>query len=298
MGETAVRIRSALAAQTTLREGRHRGEHCAVFSTEPGNLLQGGEQYQVRMRRAPAGNEYVLYTVSETHGTVEGEDVVHMGADGRARLGGSGAAVLETQVTHPILTDKEAAKEDEFVERVTGSGVRLIAIAPHGGEIEPKTDAQAARVAALFGREGRCWVCKGWGQGGGAAYRRWHITSAEISERSFPRLRALMRVRFEQAVAFHGWDLPYIGVGGRADAALKQRVRWAIEAAVEGSVEVLLDSSSGFSGTSKRNIVNRLAASGRGLHIEQPLGARQEYWEAIADAVGAELIAGGARRGL
>jgi hypothetical protein len=173
MGETAARIRSALASQTTLLEGRHRGEHCGAFSARPHDLLQRCEQYQVRLRRAAAGGEYALFTVSETHGAVGGEGVVFAGA-----------------------------------------------------------------------------------------------------------------------VAFHGWDLPHIGVGGRAETGLKERARCAIEEAVRGSVRDVLDSTSGFSGTSRRNIVNRLAASGKGLRIEQPLPARREYGEAIAAAVGAVLAAG------
>jgi phage replication-related protein YjqB (UPF0714/DUF867 family) len=286
MSETAVRIRDAQESQTTLREGLHPQEHAAVFSERPRNLLQSGEQYQVRLRRA-AGSGFSLYTVSETHAVSGAADVVFLGPDARARLGLSSAAVLEMRVPHPGLSDGAAQQANEFVERVTGSGTHLIAIAPHGGEIEPRTDAQAALVAERFGSDGRGWVCKGFGAGGGAAFRRWHITSAEISERSFPKLRALLRTGFTHAVAFHGWDLAHIGVGGRAAPSLKKAVRQAIEEAVRGQIEVVLETSSSFSGTSKRNIVNRLAASGKGLHIEQSLPAREDHWEAIAAAVAA-----------
>jgi phage replication-related protein YjqB (UPF0714/DUF867 family) len=285
MSETAVRIRDAQASQTTLREGLHPQEHCAVFSAQPRNLLRSGEQYQVRIRRAAAGSGFSLYTVSETHKLAGGANVVFMGPDARARLGGAAAAALETRVPHPTHSDASAAQANEFVERVAGSGTHLIAIAPHGGEIEPRTDAQAVLVAKAFGSDGRSWLCKGFGEGGGAAFRRWHITSAEISERSFPKLRALLRTGFDQAVAFHGWDLAHIGVGGRADASLKKKVRQAIEEAVQRKIEVRLETSSSFSGTSKRNIVNRLAASGKGVHIEQSLPAREDFGEEIARAV-------------
>jgi phage replication-related protein YjqB (UPF0714/DUF867 family) len=285
MSETPVRIRDAQASQTTLREGLHPQEHCAVFAEQPRNLLRSGEQYQVRIRRAAAGSGFSLYTVSETHTVAGGASLVFMGPDARARLGGAAAAVLETRVPHPTHSDEAAAQANELVERVTGSGTHLIAIAPHGGEIEPRTDLQAALVAKRFGRDGRCWLCKGFGEGGGAAFRRWHITSAEISERSFPKLRALLRPPFDHAVAFHGWDLDHIGVGGRADASLRKKVRRAIEEAVQRKIEVRLETSSSFSGTSKRNIVNRLAASGKGVHIEQSLPARRDFWEEIAEAV-------------
>ena len=285
MSETAVRVRDAQESQTTLREGQHPQEHAAVFSERPRNLLQSGEQYQVRLRRAAAGSGFSLYTVSETHAVAGAAGVVFLGPDARARLGGASAAVLETRVPHPGLSDGAAQRANEFVERVSGSGAHLIAIAPHGGEIEPRTDRQAALVAERFGSDGRAWLCKGFGVGGGAAFRRWHITSAEISERSFPELRALLRTGFTHAVAFHGWDLAHIGVGGRASLALKKKVRQAIEEAVRGKIEVVLETSSSFSGTSKRNIVNRLATSGKGVHIEQSLPARENHWEAIAAAV-------------
>jgi phage replication-related protein YjqB (UPF0714/DUF867 family) len=285
MSESAVRIRDAQVSQTTLREGLHPQEHCAVFSELPRNLLRSGEQYQVRIRRAAPGSGFSLYTVSETHKVAGGTNAVFMGPDARARLGRAVAAVLETRVPHPTRSDEAAAQANEFVERVTGSGTRLIAIAPHGGEIEPRTDLQAVRVAKRIGGDGRGWLCKGFGEGGGAAFRRWHITSAEISERSFPKLRALLRTPFAHAVAFHGWDLDHIGVGGRADLALRKKVRQAIEEAVRRKIEVRLETSSSFSGTSKRNIVNRLAASGKGVHIEQSLPAREDFWEEIAEAV-------------
>jgi len=284
MSETAVRIRDAKASQTTLRSGLHPQEHAAVFSERSRNLLQSGEQYQVRLRRA-AGSGFSLYTVSETHTVAGAADAVFMGPDARARLSGASAAVLETRVPHPDLSDGAAQRANVFVVRVTGSGTPRIAIAPLGGEIEPTTDAQAALVAERFGSGGRGWLCKGFGVGGGAAFRRWHITSAEISERSFPKLRALLRTGFTHAVAFHGWDLPHIGVGGRAALSLRERVRQAIEEAVQGEIEVVLETSSSFSGTSKRNIVNRLATSGKGVHIEQSLPAREAHWEAIAAAV-------------
>ncbi|MGH7596228.1 MAG: hypothetical protein ACREOI_07740, partial [bacterium] len=55
---------------------------------------------------------------------------------------------IDSQVPHPTFTDAEAEANSEFVERLTDNGRHrgLIAIAPHGGEIEIHTDEQAERV--------------------------------------------------------------------------------------------------------------------------------------------------------
>jgi hypothetical protein len=53
----------------------------------------------------------------------------------------------------------------------------LIAIASHGGEIEPHTDEQAERVATALAVS--TWRCRGF-DGTQSAVARWHITSADI----------------------------------------------------------------------------------------------------------------------
>ena len=64
------------------------------------------------------------------------------------------------------------------------------------------------------------------------AHERWHITSTEISERSFPKLRTIFEPKFEYAIAFHGWTQDFICVGGNAesaDAGLIGEIRDAIK---------------------------------------------------------------------
>ncbi len=99
----------------------------------------------------------------------------------------------------------------------------------------------AALVAA--GRSARGWLCQGWKRRGGAK-ACWHVTSAEISELSFPKLGAMLAAKADHAVAFHGWTAERIGVGGgavdraahperhRRHEALKEEVRAGIEAAL------------------------------------------------------------------
>ena len=77
---------------------------------------------------------------------------------------------------------------------------------------------------------------KGFKQGGGA-YDRWHITSTDINEESFPKLKSIIGRHFEYSVAFHGWDNDSICIGGGESTPphLKQQIKEAIVNAVSGS---------------------------------------------------------------
>jgi phage replication-related protein YjqB (UPF0714/DUF867 family) len=263
-------------------------EHC---SADPEKLATVGRErgHQVRIKRND--EEYGLYTVSE--GREENPDnVVRMGRDGRERLGTSDEfdGTLDSQVPRVDLTDCDAEAEGEFVERLDDDGAPtgLIAIAPHGGDIEAYTDQQAERIAAQL-KGVSSWRCKGWHPKG--AFEHWHITSTDIHEASFPLLNSVISRGFSHAVAFHGFDddnIPYdILVGGLACAALKEKVKGGIEGVVGSDYTVhVTQPGERFGGDDKRNLVNRLTAGGRhGIQIEQKMGPRENYARPIADAV-------------
>jgi len=135
-----------------------------------------------------------------------------MGDSDRKRLDASSkfAATLHSQVPHPTFNDAEAEANSEFVERLDDNGVHtgLIVIAPHGGDIERHTDQLAERVASrLRAKAVSSWRCKGFKERGGAS-DRWHITSTDIHEASFPCLNSVIPRCFTYAVAFHGFDEP------------------------------------------------------------------------------------------
>ena len=265
-------------------------EHC---SADPGKLATVGRAlgHQVRIRRN--NSQYALYTVSELRQET-GNDIVRMGDSGRKRLGTSNefAAKVDSQVVHPTFTEVEAKTNSEFVERLDDDGANtgLVVIAPHGGDIERFTDQQAERVASrLAGKGVSSWRCKGFKAGGGAS-DRWHITSTEIHEASFPRLDSIISRGFAHAVAFHGFDDPQtdVLVGGATPGSLKQEVSSAITAALAGSgMTVRIASAADNSGgDSLQNIVNRLTAGGaNGIQLEQSLRARTGHGQDIADAV-------------
>jgi phage replication-related protein YjqB (UPF0714/DUF867 family) len=269
-------------------------DHRERCSADPDKLATIGcaVGQQVRIKRN--NDEYGLYTVSEVR-QENPDNVVRMGLTGRRRLGTDEEfdGVVDSQVVK-TLRECDAKDQNEFTERLKDNGVQseLIAIAPHGGDIELHTDQQAERVASrLAAKAISSWRCKGWHAKG--ALDHWHITSTDINEASFPLLNSIISRGFRYAVAFHGFDNePGILIGGTAPAALKREIRDAIAGATaSSSFEVrIADPDEGFGGNDQRNIVNRLTARDQngiqnGIQIEQSLPARSGHWPAIADAV-------------
>jgi phage replication-related protein YjqB (UPF0714/DUF867 family) len=272
------------------KQGPVSKEHC---SADPEKLKTVGRARGLQVRIKRSSSEYALYTVSETQ--QESPDrIVRMSDAGLLRLGTSTGftGTLDSQVPHSTLTDAGAEANSEFVERLTDNGTHkgLIAIAPHGGNIEQYTDKQAERIAAQLTAKGvSSWRCKGWRQGGGA-YARWHVTSTDIHEASFPRLRKVISRGFTYAVAFHGFEDPALDdilIGGGATAQLKHDIESAIKGVVGSDFTVhVFEQSDPLGGSSQRNVVNRLTANKtNGIHIEQKRGPREQYGQAIADAV-------------
>jgi len=282
----AATVKKALYSQEDLISHR---EHC---SADPEKLEGVGRACGQQVRIQRSSSQYAVYTVSEAR-QESPDTIVRMGASGRQRLGTTMefAGTLTSRVPHPTFTAVQAEANSEFIERLkdNGSHKGLVAIAPHGGDIELYTDRQAERVAArLAAKAVSAWRCKGWKQPEGA-FERWHITSIDIHPASFPLLQRIASRGFRYAVAFHGFGQQEILIGGGTAAdPLKAEIKGAIERAIAGSgIPVRIATpDEGYGGDSPRNIVNRLTAGGEhGIQIEQSFSARESYWQAIADAV-------------
>jgi phage replication-related protein YjqB (UPF0714/DUF867 family) len=284
MSTHPVRVRVSLSTQEDLQS---HGEHC---SADARALRAVGitERQQVRVKRD--NDLYALYTVSEAR-TENADDVVRMGPPGRRRLDAEGAfeAEFDSQVVHPAMDDDEARDNGEFVERLGDGGLHgLIAIAPHGGNIELHTDDQARRVSCSLADEAvSFWLCKGYQARG--AEKTWHITSVDIDPASFPKLNSIFSRKFTHAVAFHGFEQDGILIGGgTASAELQAEIAAEIVTALAGSniCVRIADPDDVFGGDNPCNIVNRLTIGGaNGVQVEQSLTARTEHWADIAEAV-------------
>ena len=284
----AASIEKADPSQTGLQS---RSEHC---SGDPDLLATIGRAlgHQVRITRSPT--ERALYTVSAAEGAPGTfEPIVRMGDRGLARLGATEgfAGTVDAHVTHPSFTDGQAEANGEFVERLFDNGINrgLIVIAPHGGDIERRTDDQAVCIVArLHEKAVSGWICRGWYLGGGA-FRHWHITSTDLHEASFPKLARVLGRPFRFAVAFHGFDQPDVAhdilLGGIAPDALKLEIKSAIEAAVPSLDVHIAQPEEKYGGDSKRNVVNRLAVGGAAIQLEQQPHVRDAHARAVADAV-------------
>lgn len=285
MAEFSGTILKALSSQSTLLG---QGEHCSL---DPQRVKSIGlvTGTQVRVRRS--SSQFALYTISETQ-TEAGDIAGRMALAARLRLGTSDefSAVVSTKVPNSTLSDSEAEKRSEFVERLDDDGRQkgLVVLAPHGGMIEKHTDSQAQRVSdALRSRFVSVWLCKGWKSGGGAS-ERWHITSTDIHQASFPLLNTIVRRRFMYAVSFHGFSEADVLIGGSAPLKLKREIEAALKTVLRRSgIPVRIATpSENYSGDSPKNIVNRITARGaNGVQIEQSAEARNDFWQPIADAV-------------
>jgi phage replication-related protein YjqB (UPF0714/DUF867 family) len=265
-------------------------EHCSADAAALAGIGRAAG-HQVRVRLVADPPVFGLYTVGEVRDETP-DGVVRMGRRGRERLGTADpfAATVDSVVPRQDLSDAEAERLGEFVERLRDDGTHrgLIAVAPHGGHIEPRTDTQAVRVARNLSPYGvSTWLCKGFGlrRRGAAAL---HIASVDIHPASFPALNAVTGRGFRYAVAFHGFREDGVLVSGGAPFRLKAEIAAAIEDAVAGSaIRVRIAGPDDvFDGDNPRNIVNRLTADGHGgIQLEQSLAARDAHALDIADAV-------------
>jgi phage replication-related protein YjqB (UPF0714/DUF867 family) len=308
-----VGIRTFLSEDSTsapLNTEAHAVEHCAVDAESLGALGSAvGRQLLIRQ----ASNRLALYTVAERLSVPA--RAVHLGTAGLARLGAATPAPHAQKANATIETDftdgdpeAVARLSEELLGEEDATGLAILA--PHGGRIEVGTDDQAELVhdtLAQHAKPVRTWIARGFNRATGA-HTCWHITSSEISEHSFPKLRSLLgsggvNGPFAHAIAFHGNnDSEAIIVGGgrprdrdhtELKTTLASGIHSALEAVMDHPPAVEVETSGPLAGTQRRNIVNRVTVRGNGIQIEQPFAVRDEVAprEAIARAV-AEVYLG------
>jgi len=288
---SVVQVRTPLATQTDIQ---NNPEH---LSMDENIASQLGLTVGMQVRIYRNDSNYALYTLSEVRSELMYPGAVRISLAGRQRMGTSMqvfTATANTQVVHPSYTEQQAQSNSEFIEELSdGSEDSLIVLAPHGGGIESWTDEQAERVVSQLGSSVTLWTCKGWKQPSGSS-TRWHISSTDISDLSFPRLETVSTREYQYAISFHGMISEEILIGGRAPDVIKNDLKAALDAALSGTGIVVRIATYGEpnSGTSTDNIVNWITADGdSGIQIEQGKNIREQHWMLIADTV-ASVISG------
>jgi phage replication-related protein YjqB (UPF0714/DUF867 family) len=274
-------------------EGGLADEHCKAKL----KLIQDigrhrHEQVRIEFPTTNDGNTSAIYTVTVFHSAgsvILGHKIPNLSC----RLTKNKCkGVVKAQIMVEGLDDNKAEELGELIEhlRHEGQNRKLVVIAPHGGEIEPWTDKQAEYVGNHLPHDRvSVWLCKGFSNPNlSDAYERWHITSTEISQRSFSKLGTIFEPKFEYAIAFHGWTQDSICVGGNAesaDAGLIEEIKDAIKEKLQGTNIDVEDTAcpGGFNGDDPCNIVNRLGI--KGIQIEQCKKARRDHHDGIAQAV-------------
>lgn len=167
----------------------------------------------------------------------------------------------------------------------------LVALAPHGGEIEPYTAEQAVTCAEVHDN------CAYWTfeatMAGGRAFDEFHVSSNEIDASNYHLLAELSEHRFEHAVSFHGFDSDRsdVYIGGQLDRSVREQLAIALREQTDLNVAVAVPNDGlfqSYGGSLSSNIVNRFAANG-GVQIEQTMHARKAYGGRIAEIVAEEI---------
>jgi phage replication-related protein YjqB (UPF0714/DUF867 family) len=306
-------IENAYGAKYTPNKNKfsepHSREHCSLNANQIHAMGLNTHQ-QVRIERPTEnGTTVALYTIESTHNEQPNDvfldyvDLADVEERFRVPTVEPFLCKINSQVVAVGLTDAEAEAYSEFVEHLADNDYNreLVVIAPHGGFIEEHTDTQAQHFAKQL--PSNCvsmWMCKGFKKNGGA-FDRWHVTSTDISEESFPKLKTIYGRQFKFAVAFHGWGGDSICIGGsepdpdppdclKEEISLKEEIKCAIEKVVPSSIVVVLGGADGnekcpqnINGNNPKNIVNRLGTIS--VQIEQCEMARERHGKVIAEAV-------------
>lgn len=162
--------------------------------------------------------------------------------------------------------------------------------APHGGRVEPGTAEQAVDLATRL-PGASCWARLGFDDDG-EEFERYHPPSTGIDPADHPQLASIADRGFRTVVCLHGLADDGLLVGGGMEGATKGLVRDRLDAAVAPDVQTV--ASGPYAGVSPENVVNWLAADGRGgLQLEQGPDVRDDEAGVVTDVL-QKLVESGA----
>lgn len=178
---------------------------------------------------------------------------------------------------------------ERCVGEISESATDIVALAPHGGSIEPYTEDQAELCAQETPGCG-AWIRTGTATSD-SAFSAWHIPSTQLSRQNTAYLASVAEAAPQRAISFHGFapgiDVD-IYVGGGADRAVRATVADQIRTALPASQTVTIARRTDplyrkYGGISRQNIVNWVGERG-GIQIEQQLSVRKRYSGVVARA--------------
>jgi phage replication-related protein YjqB (UPF0714/DUF867 family) len=304
----------------------HVNERCDVdlawLNAQLGTSLVSGRQIRIGRTGVDGGGATGACTVQDRP---DAGSVVRMGDVGFGRIDMDApadettdtAVFLESIVASTAYTianastAKTAQEYFEDLKETGSSNAVMVALAPHGGSIELRTDGQANNhfYGQFTAGTVTSWQANGYNNSTSDDYNafdHWHITSTDIDEGSYPKLAQIANRQFRYAVAFHGYSSTRNGapfhpsevIVGGLEAELFRRevaemINWGVrnDNLTQPITAIYTNLPSDLDGDATDNIVNRITASGKGLQLEQSAEARgvvggtTDYSAKIAKAV-------------
>lgn len=276
-----VRIHKALTSQQEIIDSKEKASVSQQLKEQFG--INIGEQIRIRNLE----NDTVgAFTVWDIH--TDSDKPIRMGQRGRKKTFDTKSpfvGTVSTTVPNNELTYQQAWRRSQSLETTWHEPRQdhLLALAPHGGDMEACTDQIAIELHKNM-PEGRCsmWAFHGFGDD---ASDRFHIKSSRLHPTSFPGLANVSTADFHHAISFHvKEDAEVMEVGGLADRSVREDIAAVLEDAVNQKWETVLDYETGdYMGEKEANIVNRLTEDGQsGVQIEFPINATRNYRKRIA----------------
>lgn len=226
------------------------------------------------------------FTVWEIHD--DPDKPIRMGQRAREKTFDTKSPFLGTlspTVPDNELSFQQAWKRSSAVETTwhEPSQNHLMAVAPHGGDMEACTDQIAIELFKNM-PDGQCsmWAFHGFGDDAGD---RFHIKSGRIHPASYPGLAKVADGNFHHAISFHvKKDADVMEVGGLADRSTRKEVAQILENAVNNNWGTVLDYDKGkYMADTEVNFVNWLTEDQRsGIQVEFPINVTRNYRKRIA----------------
>lgn len=276
-----VSIHKALSSQDEIKDSKEK----ASVSSELKQKIGVNVGDQIRIEKLDTGI-VGAFTVWEIHD--DSSKPVRMGARGRKKTFNTSSTfngTISGTVPENQLTFQEAWRKSRSIETTWHEPEQdqLIALAPHGADMEACTDQIAVELYKnMPANQCSIWAYHGFGDDAGD---RFHIKSHRVQSQSYPGLAEVSNTNFQRAIAFHiKKDAEKIEVGGLTDRQLRKDIAATVEEAVNEKWETELEYDEGtYMGQKKANVVNRLTADGQsGVQIELPIYAARNYRKRIA----------------